>query len=106
MPGTPIRLCISALTTFSLMFVLPAQARDLSMPQTRVEITLKEMENAKAEYDAASQQEARSRKALEQQKKQLAQDQKKTGQALKKYQAAQARHQQAQAAMDKAWKQQ
>lgn len=103
MPGLTPRL-FGLLAASFLLFALPVQARDLSMQQTRVEIALREMENSKAEFDAATQQEARSRKALEQQKKQLEQDQKKTGLARKKYQAAKSRYQQAQAAMDQAWK--
>lgn len=102
MPGFLSRLTFCTLTAFLAM---PAQAKDLSLQQTRVEITLKAMADAKAEYDAAAQQEARSRKALEQQKKQLEQDQKKTAQARKKYQSAKSSHQQAQSALDQAWKQ-
>lgn len=105
MPGISPSLILSTLIASSLVFAMPVQAKDLSTQQTRVEISLKEMENAKAEYDAASQQEARSRKALEQQKKQLEQDQKKAELAKKKYQAAKSRYQQAQSAMDQAWKQ-
>jgi predicted nucleic acid-binding Zn-ribbon protein len=102
--GELLKIYIAA-ALFMLSMVPLAQAGDLSALQTAVEISRQEMEGAQADYNAAVQRVAVSRKNLEDAREKLAQSQKKADESQKRYQEAKSRYERAQTALDNAWKQ-
>ncbi len=82
-----------------------AAARDVATEQAAAQYARQEMERATAEHKAATDQVARTKKALEQLKLQYEQEQKKASLSEKKMREAAARFREADEALDRAWKQ-
>lgn len=86
------------------LYIIVAQAKDVSVQQTGYNNALQKMERAEENYKSDAQAVADTEKLIERKKKQLAEEQKKADLSKAKYLEAKDQLEQAQAALDKAWK--